>query len=340
VSNGSLPAFAAGPIGRDYAAPVEDSLARLVLDRGIWTAGELMKLGRCPFCEATRRRQVAVRADGLPLQECFECGLAYIDPRPSSAALSNHYNSGYFTGEKDFFKGKDYCQERDRSIQTGSVTGFREIAANFDLKGKKVLDIGCASGALLASLKPLGPKELVGIDTTEYPTEFGAKRYGLDLRCGTFRSMSLPGEYFDLVTLIDVIEHVEDLNDFLSELRRVVKPSGSIFIITPNYLAHSFTRDQWACLYQDFEHLHYFSAQSLDHISSRAGYRLAKSWTDSFPFRVYDYPRLYQHGVHRLFHPGVAARNGIARLRYKQVARKQPLAGGSLNAILRATVTV
>src|SRR5713101_188381 len=60
---------------------------KLVDQRGIWDSGELIEISRCVFCANVERRWVAIRQDGLPIQECLSCGLAYVDPRPSTNQL-------------------------------------------------------------------------------------------------------------------------------------------------------------------------------------------------------------------------------------------------------------
>jgi 2-polyprenyl-3-methyl-5-hydroxy-6-metoxy-1,4-benzoquinol methylase len=310
--------------------------AALVKRVGIWDSSDLDITASCIFCAAENCHEVAIRKDGLLIRECSSCGLAFVDPRPSSTQLKRYYNDGYFSGARDFFHGKNYCEERDKSIRAGAVTGYREIVDNFNLRRKTVLDIGCASGALLYLLREHHTEEVVGIDSAEYPVSFGIERYGLDLRCSALEDSCLPDAHFDLITLIDVIEHAEDINTFLLQLRRVLKPGGHIFIITPNYSAHAFTGKKWACLFKDFEHLQYFCEQSLNQICARLGWSLLKCWSDSVPFKIHEYPRLYESGIHRLLHPSVAFRNRISENRYNLAAKKQTLLGGSLNAVLRA----
>ena len=290
--------------------------------------------GRCSLCLSTERRGVAVRQDGLPIQECLSCGLAYVDPRPSSEQLNSYYNKGYFSGGKDFFRGKDYCLERDKAISRRDVTGYREVVSHFEMKGKAVLDIGCASGALLCLLRDHGAEEVVGIDTVEYPVSFGRAQYELDLRCTTLEEASLPDAQFDLITMIDLLEHLEDLNSALTQIRRILKPAGSVFIITPNYEAHVLARQKWVCLHQDFEHLHYFSEQSLRRICMQMGFSLRKSWTDSIPFRIVNYPAIRKHNLHRILHPWVALNNAYSRANHVLSSRMHRNAGSTLHAIL------
>jgi 2-polyprenyl-3-methyl-5-hydroxy-6-metoxy-1,4-benzoquinol methylase len=306
----------------------------LVEERGIWAPDDLIVISYCPLCSSADFRQVATRQDGLPIQECNLCGLAFVDPRPSSARLADYYGKGYFTGEKDFFKDKDYCLERDKSLAARAITGYQEIISHFDVRDKVILDIGCASGALLCLLREQGAREVVGLDHAEYPVAFGRERYDLDLRCKTLESASLPDGYFDLVTLIDVIEHVEDLNVFVTELRRVLKPDGNVFLSTPNYLAHTLAKEEWSCLYQDFEHLQYFSRHSLGALARTKGFQVLNAWTNTLPFRVYEYPGHYRHRIYHLFHPAIAMRNTWKKLKFKTVGKSSLSVGLSLNAVL------
>jgi 2-polyprenyl-3-methyl-5-hydroxy-6-metoxy-1,4-benzoquinol methylase len=302
---------------------------------GIWNSEDLITSGECAYCRGKDSRDAVIRKDGLVITECSKCGLAYVDPRPSPSQLAQYYDVDYFKGAKDFFPGRDYCDERDRSIPSGAVTGYPEIIANFDLTGKTVLDVGCASGALLYLLKEQATKEVVGIDSAEYPVSFGVKQYNLDLRPVTLEKARLPDNYFDLITLIDVIEHVEDLKAFMIELRRVLKPGGSVFVITPNYQAYQLAGAKWICLFKDFEHLQYFTKTSLTTLGEEHNLELVKCWTDASPFMTEQYARIRSHHVHQLSQPKTAVMNAWAKIRFSLAGSEKPSLGLNLNAILK-----
>ncbi|HEY6119624.1 MAG TPA: class I SAM-dependent methyltransferase [Pyrinomonadaceae bacterium] len=306
----------------------------LINARGIWNPAELVAISRCPLCFATGSKTIARRVDGLRIQECDACGLAYVDPRPTAKQLAEFYGKGYFLGERDFFKGKDYCCERDRAISDGSVTGYDEIVSNFNLKDLTILDVGCASGALLQSLRKHHPREVIGLDSAAYPVSVGVSKYGLDLRCETLESASFTDKYFDLITLIDVVEHLENLSTFLTELRRVLKPNGKVFVSTPNYASYSLARNEWACLYRDFEHLQYFSPRSIRGLCERGSFQIEKEWTDSQPIRTLEYPRVYRHHLHVVLHPCIALRNTRAKFRYAKASDQRHDLGLNLKFIL------
>ncbi len=308
---------------------------RSLVDKGeVWDSGDLEHSGRCAFCFSSESTEVATRADGLVIRDCAVCGLAYIDPRPSSYQLERYYREGYFTGGKKGFV-EDYCLARDRDLQNGTIPGQKEVLENFELQGKCVLDVGCASGTLLCALRASDPAELVGIDTAEYPIGFGRERYGLDLRCTTLDAAMFPPSSFDLITLVDVIEHVEDLPKLIVQLRRALKPEGRIFLMTPNFAAYSLARSAWSSLYTSFEHLHYLSPASLAYLCRQSGLRLVKYWTSDQPFELRRYPKLCNFGLQRVVHPLVAATNFYYKLRYSTTAARRPDIGACLYAILQ-----
>lgn len=121
---------------------------------------------------------------------------------------------------------------------------------------------------------------------------------------------------FDLIIMIDFIEHVEDLKSFLQEVVRILRSPGRLFLLTPNYRAFSRAKSSWTCLYKDFEHLQYFSPNSLKTISGRMKLTLIQWWTRGLPVPLSPYPRLYNRGFHRLLYPGVSWDNLARKVKY------------------------
>ncbi|HUY27894.1 MAG TPA: class I SAM-dependent methyltransferase [Candidatus Binataceae bacterium] len=303
-----------------------------------WNSEDLAARLECPGCGARPDGPlVAHRGDRLPLRACGGCGLLFVDPAPRPSALLSRYQNGYFSGASDFFNGQNYCEVRDRSIEAGNVTGYREVTANFELGGKSVLDIGCASGALLQSLGRHAPRRLVGIDIADEPLEFGRTRYGLDLRRAALEDAHFaPGE-FDLILMVDVIEHVTALDAFLHEAARCLAPAGSIYVSTPDAGGLSAAGDRWCHLHINYEHLHYLSRESLGHLARSHGLEVVKSWSEGYPvapmqYRLNALPR----PLRLMLEPQVAIRNSLTRFRYRHAAERGQ--GCQLNAILRRVI--
>jgi SAM-dependent methyltransferase len=301
----------------------------------IWPPDALVPRDTCPGCGSTRASgPLAFRGDGLPIKECADCGLIYVDPVPTRSALYARYDDGYFTGQSDFFRGADYRELRDRSIGEGNVTGFREIAAHFDLAGLSILEIGCATGALLQSLSRFHPARMVGIDLASSAVEFGRSRYGLDLRATTLEDAAFAPAQFDLIVMVDLIEHVFDLDGFMNRVLHCLKPGGAIYITTPDAGGFRAAGDRWCHLYLNYEHVHYFSVESLTSLARRRGLEVDESWSEGYPVAMRQYRRPDATRFSRLLmEPHVAAGNWHTRWKYRNAAAQNR--GAALHAILR-----
>lgn len=306
--------------------------------KSVWDTRLLVRTGRCALCSSSDVRKVGQRQDGLVLFECQECALCFVDPRPSTQQLQDYYDVGYFSGKKDFFSGENYLEARDQAIANGSVTGYQEIISHRVLSGKNILEIGCGSGALLQALKRHGPAGMVGIDLASYPIDYGRKRYGLDLRCCRLGEASFESSRFDLVVMIDLIEHVENLPSFLREIGRVLRPGGDVFLLTPNYDAYAMARSLWPCLHKDFEHLQYFSPASLRRMADEMGLALERWWTQGEPLMLSSYPWQLPHRLHWFRYPAVSFPNLAKRLLFRARAFGRSDSGYELCALLKKEI--
>jgi 2-polyprenyl-6-hydroxyphenyl methylase/3-demethylubiquinone-9 3-methyltransferase len=109
------------------------------------------------------------------------------------------------------------------------------------LAGKRALDVGCGAGLLAEPLARLGA-EVTGVDAAE-ETVAVARRHAagaglaIDYRHGELAALGLGA--FDLVTAMEVLEHVADKAAFLAELAAHLAPGGLMVLSTPNRTARS-----------------------------------------------------------------------------------------------------
>lgn len=91
------------------------------------------------------------------------------------------------------------------------------ILTNIDnLETKKLLDIGCGSGDFLSSISKYIP-DSIGIEEYEY----NCKKYNNIKMCNIFNN-GLEDHSFNIITALDVMEHIEDENKFLNEIKRLL----------------------------------------------------------------------------------------------------------------------
>lgn len=132
------------------------------------------------------------------------------------------------------------------------------------IPGGRVLDVGAGYGFFLEALEKAG-YEADGIELSPHAAEQARQRTcGQVARQGAEEPFPFPEGRFDAVTLLDVIEHLQDYPAALTSCRRCLRPGGKLFVITLN--AHSLARPllgkRWAW-YQDPTHIHMFSPRML-----------------------------------------------------------------------------
>jgi 2-polyprenyl-6-hydroxyphenyl methylase/3-demethylubiquinone-9 3-methyltransferase len=113
------------------------------------------------------------------------------------------------------------------------------IDARAGLAGRRVLDVGCGGGILAEALAHRGA-EVTGIDLGEAPlavARLHAREQGVDVdyRCISVEEMAEahPGEY-DVVTCLEMLEHVPDPSLVVAACSRLVRPGGQVFFSTIN----------------------------------------------------------------------------------------------------------
>ena len=102
------------------------------------------------------------------------------------------------------------------------------------LKTQRILDVGCGTGANLKMLAAYGKAE--GVDISPQAVDFCHER-GLDsVKLGAIEQLPYESDSFELVTALDVIEHLDDDIAGLREMRRVLRPDGRILVFVPAFM--------------------------------------------------------------------------------------------------------
>jgi 2-polyprenyl-3-methyl-5-hydroxy-6-metoxy-1,4-benzoquinol methylase len=144
--------------------------------------------------------------------------------------------------------------------------------------GRRLLDIGCATGEYLAYLRGLG-WETRGIEFDPDAAAQARDSLRLDVITGTAESAlpELPSDYFDVVTMWHVLEHLNDPHAVLTEVRRVLKPGGELLIEVPNYQSawSTLLRGDWFPLEYPY-HQHHFTPRTLRRLLNETGFQVSR----------------------------------------------------------------
>lgn len=203
------------------------------------------------------------------LARCAQCGHRQTNPRLELEEVLK----GYATAIDPNHVNQDKYREKT-FVRT--VSRLNSLAELRDSPRVRVLDIGCASGAFLNSVKRKYSWEGVGLEPSVWMCNYGKKTYGLDLRPGYFSAELFPPSSFDLVTLWDVIEHISEPNQILCAVSKVLEKNGCLIINVPNSnsAAARILGRRWPFILA--VHIHYFTSKSINQILENNGFELVE----------------------------------------------------------------
>ena len=195
--------------------------------------------------------------------KCPECGLVFLSPRPSPEEIGRYYPDQYYqkygagSPELMFLRG-DYSED----------------IAKIGLPGR-ILDVGCQKGVFLKDMQDKG-WDCYGVDISETACEIARDSRGLEnIYTGDIQDVNLPENYFDVITLWHVIEHLYDPRAVICKLRKLLKPDGVLVIECPNI--DSVSGRLFGACWQPLEaprHLYQFSVSTLRDLMLLSGFRV------------------------------------------------------------------
>ena len=110
----------------------------------------------------------------------------------------------------------------------------KEICDRIGNRRPRILDVGCGTGANLFMLSELGEAE--GVDISAQAITFCQARGLSNVRLGAAEDLPYGDDQFDLVTALDVLEHLDDDVGALREMRRVIRPGGRLLLFVPTFM--------------------------------------------------------------------------------------------------------
>ena len=110
----------------------------------------------------------------------------------------------------------------------------KEICARVTDRPPRILDVGCGTGANLMLLSEFGDAE--GVDVSPDALAFCRERGLTNVKLGAAEELPYEDGTFDLVTAFDVVEHMDDDVAGLREMRRVLRPGGTLLLFVPTFM--------------------------------------------------------------------------------------------------------
>jgi 2-polyprenyl-3-methyl-5-hydroxy-6-metoxy-1,4-benzoquinol methylase len=248
----------------------------------------------CDLCGENTTKKLCDIGTTTILQ-CEECGLMYRTPIPTQEELKKYYSSGYYQ-EYGF---REYAARKEHIIKYRfePILNFFKDVIERDrfikdrLKGKPVfLDIGCALGFFIELLKNQG-YEAKGVEFSYDAAQYAKKNLGLEeVYTGSVEEVGFEPECFDVITLLDVLEHVVSPNTILKETNRILKKEGLVLASIPNVSAAEARGKRGLSEFLFAEgHLFNFPYDTLKRLFNINGFNIIGITSLSIPRRWLDY---------------------------------------------------
>jgi 2-polyprenyl-3-methyl-5-hydroxy-6-metoxy-1,4-benzoquinol methylase len=229
----------------------------------------------CPICEAsTLQKKYDLYDDRhgypgrYPMIQCQNCSHCFIDIFFSSDEISNLYTSYY---PRRTFNIDLFTPVKEVKGLRSWLNGEKRSAYCWVPPQVRILDIGCGFGETLAYHSTRGC-DAYGVEADENAKR-ASERYGLKIQIGIFDAAKYPDNYFDFVTMDQVIEHMTYPKETLLGISRILKKGGTLILSTPNVngWGENVFGHKWINWHTPY-HLHLFSKQSMIIAAQRTGF--------------------------------------------------------------------
>ena len=246
-----------------YRSLIEKDIENFLLNN------DEMEIVSCFVCNSIDNRLLYKKL-GFRIVECQECGMVFVNPRPSTEKLQRYYArslaSAYFQ-ENIIEPTQNYRMEKIVGPRLSYLTQKVKDTGNW-------LDIGCSSGMLLGEGKQVG-WDVYGIEF-ENKAKQTAKEKGIYVYDKPIENLALKDK-FDLVTMFEVLEHVNNPKITLEACLKAMKVGGTIVLTVPNIDGFEF---QVVGVHHSNicppSHLNYFGPVTLIRILEKIGFKISE----------------------------------------------------------------
>ena len=227
----------------------------------------------CPVCNSTnlafylKCKDWLVTGKEFDLYQCTDCQFILTQDHPGEKEIG------------DYYKSEDYISHSN--TKKGTFNTLYHVARVMMLNHKKriirkftgietgsLLDIGSGTGYFAGTMMKAG-WSVTGVEVNEDARKFSKDKFGINvLPPDGIKNLSKEG--FDCITLWHALEHLENLNEYLSEIRRLLKPGGVVLVALPNH--RSFDAEHYKQFWAAYDvprHLWHFDIDNVSRLADK-----------------------------------------------------------------------
>ena len=238
---------------------------------------EEVEFRNCPLCDKNDYAEIYKERGNLGIVKCNNCEFIYANPK-AKGSQENYFgdSSAFFQEARLIFVGKNvHHRDKNYEYEIQKIKLFKPSG--------KLLDIGTNMGFFLRKAKQAG-FETEGVEPSPSLSEIARKYFQLNIHTDFLQNVNLPENNYDVITMIDVFEHVDNPIDMLNSVKRLLKNDGILCVKVPNgnynvlklKLARLLHREQQHDLFDSYEHVSHFSIKTMRKLLNQNGFEIIK----------------------------------------------------------------
>jgi len=196
-------------------------------------------------------------------------------PQPEENKLGSYYESENYISHTD--ARKTLLDQLYQLVKKFTITRKVRRLKSFELAGNSLLDIGCGTGDFLEAAKKKG-WNVAGVEPNMKARQLAIGKLKSDKERIFTAITELDNNSYDVISLWHVLEHVPNLEDYVYQLKKLLKPNGVLIIAVPNFKSFDaiYYKEYWAA-YDVPRHLWHFSRKSIKHLFEKGDLKLLKT---------------------------------------------------------------
>ena len=217
----------------------------------------------CLVCSGTKLQPLK-GYEHAHLCQCKNCGFVFSKRIPTEEELVKHYE-GY---------------GRDDYLSPITIKRYEELLDSFEpfRKNNRILDVGCGIGYFLEVAKRKG-WEVYGTEFTDEAVKI-CKEKGISLQQGVLDPSNYGEGFFDVITSIEVIEHINNPITETKNIHKLLRKGGLFYFTTPNFnaLSRLYLKEKYNVICYP-EHLCYYTPSTIKKLMKKVGFKKKKVQT-------------------------------------------------------------
>ncbi len=204
------------------------------------------------------------------LFKCNSCGLISTFPAPDENHVASYYKSEKYISHSS--SPASFFEFLYQGVRHFTLNRKAKLTLKY-AHGKKLLDIGCATGEYLQTCRKKG-FEVFGIEPNQKAREIAFTNHGLIIEDLDGLNTFKPGT-FDAISMWHVLEHVHDINERMIQLNRLLKEDGVAIIALPNSESYDAAhyKEIWAA-YDVPRHLYHFNKSAFKTLAEKHEFKV------------------------------------------------------------------